>query len=210
MADEETGKRIARRNRRLLTRELRRCGLWAPIGAKMTTTPAATAPAATTVAATTEEGKAVEKKREVRLFRALEDVLQRQVLSEEEVRSAVASAIRLQAGRYNALSLGDGDGRDDEASSAAAIGDKAKTTASTASSVTSSATTSSTTSAASSRPRLVLSHWALDTALSAILKGSAPRLGRPAARTKEEISAMVTDKHERALIPNVISPQVTN
>ena len=33
-------------------------------------------------------------------------------------------------------------------------------------------------------------------------------LGTPAAlRTKEEISAMVTDKHERALIPNVIVPQ---
>ena len=28
-----------------------------------------------------------------------------------------------------------------------------------------------------------------------------------ALRTKEEISAMVTDKHERALIPNVIVPQ---
>ena len=33
-------------------------------------------------------------------------------------------------------------------------------------------------------PRLKLSYWALDTALSAVFKGPNPRLGRPSARTK--------------------------
>ena len=33
-------------------------------------------------------------------------------------------------------------------------------------------------------PRLRLSYWALDTALSAVFKGPNPRLGRPSARTK--------------------------
>lgn len=59
----------------------------------------------------------------------------------------------------------------------------------------------------SSDPQLVLSQWALDTAFSTVLKTPTPRLGRPAARSKQDISTLVTDKHERSLIGNVISPQ---
>lgn len=55
--------------------------------------------------------------------------------------------------------------------------------------------------------QIVLSQWALDTAFSAALKVPTPRLGRPAARPKDEIAALVTDKHEKSLIGNVISPQ---
>jgi hypothetical protein len=55
--------------------------------------------------------------------------------------------------------------------------------------------------------QIVLSQWALDTAFSAALRVPTPRLGRPAARSKEEITSLVTDKHEKSLIGNVISPQ---
>jgi hypothetical protein len=74
------------------------------------------------------------------------------------------------------------------------------TTASTASSTTVDAGTTT------SR-QIVLSQWALDTAFSAALRVPTPRLGRPAARSKEEITSLVTDKHEKSLIGNVISPQ---
>jgi hypothetical protein len=59
----------------------------------------------------------------------------------------------------------------------------------------------------STSKQIVLSQWALDTAFSAALRVPTPRLGRPAARSKEEIAALVTDKHEKSLIGNVISPQ---
>lgn len=80
-----------------------------------------------------------------------------------------------------------------------------------------------------SPPPLVLSTWALDTAISAILKVPSPRLGtisialiicdelahqvflcrsgRITARSKEEIGNLAADKHEKALAGNVISPQ---
>ena len=40
-------------------------------------------------------------------------------------------------------------------------------------------------------PRLRLSYWALDTALSAVFKGPNPRLGRPSARTKVNMTVPV-------------------
>jgi hypothetical protein len=78
------------------------------------------------------------------------------------------------------------------------------TTASTASSTPSSTTVDTTTG---NSKQIVLSQWALDTAFSAALRVPTPRLGRPAARSKEEITSLVTDKHEKSLIGNVISPQ---
>jgi SpoVK/Ycf46/Vps4 family AAA+-type ATPase len=54
---------------------------------------------------------------------------------------------------------------------------------------------------------LCISHWGLDIALSSILKSSIPRLGRPIARTKDDIQNLQLDKHEKSLLSNVVSPQ---
>jgi hypothetical protein len=55
---------------------------------------------------------------------------------------------------------------------------------------------------------VVLSQWALDSALSAALQLPSPRMGRLAAsRTPEQLAALAADKYERALLANVISPQ---
>ena len=46
---------------------------------------------------------------------------------------------------------------------------------------------------------LILSSWALDSAFSTVVKAPSPRLGKPITRSKEEISALAVDKHEKAL-----------
>jgi hypothetical protein len=79
------------------------------------------------------------------------------------------------------------------------------TVSTTTTTTTPSSTTVDTTTGNSKQ--IVLSQWALDTAFSAALRVPTPRLGRPAARSKEEITSLVTDKHEKSLIGNVISPQ---
>ena len=61
--------------------------------------------------------------------------------------------------------------------------------------------------AASTDQPLVLTLWSLDIAFNMFSKYSLPRIGKPASRTRDEISAMITDKHERSLIGNVITPQ---
>ncbi len=61
--------------------------------------------------------------------------------------------------------------------------------------------------AASTDHPLVLTLWSLDIAFNMFSKHSLPRIGKPASRTRDEISAMITDKHERSLIGNVITPQ---
>jgi len=117
----------------------------------------------------------------------LEDILRKEILSKEQVRKALLSALKLEAGRYNVHSklnkLGvvveDGGGSD-------AVKIKRK---------------------GIKKEKLRLSLWSLDTALSSFLKNTTPRFGKLVARSKDEISAMVTDKHERALITNVITPQ---
>jgi len=70
-----------------------------------------------------------------------------------------------------------------------------------------STTTSTSTSTSTNKAQIVLSQWALDTAFSTILKVPTPRMGRPAVRKIDEILSMVTDKHEKSLVGNVISPQ---
>jgi hypothetical protein len=172
MADEETGNRIAKANRKLLARELRHWGLWS-------------------------EG---ESEYDSKLLRSLDDALQKQVLSEQEVHSVVTSAVKLQAGRLNVFNDGHG-------TAATPTRDLAPESASSSSSSQDTVAPDGATRVGRVRP-FELTHWALDSALSGILKGPNPRLGRPSARSKEDIAAMVTDKHERALIPNVISPQV--
>ncbi len=67
--------------------------------------------------------------------------------------------------------------------------------------------TTSTSSTSTNRAQIILSQWALDTAFSTILKLPTPRMGRPAVRKIDEILSMVTDKHEKSLVGNVISPQ---
>lgn len=64
-----------------------------------------------------------------------------------------------------------------------------------------------TTSHNNNNNKMELTLWAIDTALSSVLKVTSPRLGKPVARSKEEISNIAMDKHERALVSNVISPQ---
>lgn len=61
--------------------------------------------------------------------------------------------------------------------------------------------------ASASSPELILSVWSLDAALNMVLKAPMPILGRPSSRSKDEINAMISDKHERALIGNIITPQ---
>jgi hypothetical protein len=82
----------------------------------------------------------------------------------------------------------------------------AEATVSTTTTPTAPSSTTVDTTTGSSK-QIVLSQWALDTAFSAALRVPTPRLGRPAARSKEEITSLVTDKHEKSLIGNVISPQ---
>jgi hypothetical protein len=96
-----------------------------------------------------------------------------------------------------------------EQSAAAGTAPSDVTAEPTASTTTTTTTPSSTTvdTTAGTSKQIVLSQWALDTAFSAALRVPTPRLGRPAARSKEEITSLVTDKHEKSLIGNVISPQ---
>ena len=55
---------------------------------------------------------------------------------------------------------------------------------------------------------IVLSHWVLDTVFSSAIGVSAPRLGKPMVRTKEEIANLAAnDKYEKSLVGNIISPQ---
>jgi hypothetical protein len=56
---------------------------------------------------------------------------------------------------------------------------------------------------------LQISAYALEVAIAQVCKGIIPRIGRPMGRTKEEVASLAQDKHERALVANVISPQVS-
>jgi SpoVK/Ycf46/Vps4 family AAA+-type ATPase len=52
-----------------------------------------------------------------------------------------------------------------------------------------------------------LSLWALEMGLSAVVPSLVPRLGKPVARTREDVNNLAVDKHEKALVANVIAPQ---
>lgn len=52
----------------------------------------------------------------------------------------------------------------------------------------------------------LLSLEGLETALGMVCKTSVPRPGNPISRTKEEVTALAQNRHEHALVPNVISP----
>ena len=47
---------------------------------------------------------------------------------------------------------------------------------------------------------------ALETGLAMVCKASVPRPGTPVSRTKEEVTALAQNRHEHALVSNVISP----
>jgi hypothetical protein len=152
-----------------------------------------------------------------KVLRALDDVLQKQLLSEAEVKSAVSLAVRLQAGRYDptpplyippsvtverggeVYKEGDsvavaGGGEElvsgEIASESASESENDSVSSSLPTPATPTVTTTSTTTHSPSTPlttpksKLYLSHWAIDTALSAIIKGPSPRLGKPSARSK--------------------------
>ncbi|CAN0032033.1 unnamed protein product [Scytosiphon promiscuus] len=56
--------------------------------------------------------------------------------------------------------------------------------------------------------RLVISRHSMETALGAVCKAHVPRPGQPVGRTREEVTALVqNDRHEQALISNVILPK---
>ena len=135
------------------------------------------------------------------------------MLSDDEARRAVASAVRLQAGiqRFDTdpvsllyvppfvtVHLSDraqtmpatlieehsvDDGNESQANSSAQSAEGEELHQSPLSESPSSVATASVSVPVKS-PRLRLSYWALDTALSAVFKGPNPRLGRPSARTK--------------------------
>ena len=52
----------------------------------------------------------------------------------------------------------------------------------------------------------VVSGGALETALRLVLRAAGAASGLPAGRSREELAALAADKHERALVSNVISP----
>ena len=156
------------------------------------------------------------------LSRSLTLSISLQVLSDDEARRAVASAVRLQAGiqRFDTdptsplyvppfvtVHLSDSvqtvsdtiseehsvdgvHGSEDCSSSQSAEGEQVNLP-SISSSPSSVATATATAMAPVKSPRLRLSYWALDTALSAVFKGPNPRLGRPSARTKVNMTVPV-------------------
>lgn len=132
-----------------------------------------------------------------------------QVMSKEEVRQALRFALQLQAGKHSILPPANANTAlrtESTSDSAAPLADvTASPTPRTSAAVD--VATSTTPLSSDGDDQLVLSQWALDTAFSTVLKTPTPRLGRPAARSKDDISSLVTDKHERSLIGNVISPQ---
>ena len=52
-----------------------------------------------------------------------------------------------------------------------------------------------------------LQHWALDLAISNIMKLSVSHFGRPVAHSKSELMNRNFDKYEKALVDNIIAPQ---
>jgi hypothetical protein len=139
-----------------------------------------------------------------------------QVLSEDEARKAVAAAIRLQAGRYDATPLyippsvtillptppptaaatatastsSDTDAADSDTDAEthsetdADLTPHTELAAYTGADVSAVSGPSIPDKVTPKNPKLRLTYWSLDTALSAIFKGPNPRLGRPSARTK--------------------------
>jgi hypothetical protein len=114
-----------------------------------------------------------------KILDGLEHILSKQIISRDQVREIIALALKFQAGRFSPMTmLTNGD-----------------------------VTTSS--PIVSFRPvwPMTITAWSMDMALSSILKTPNPTIGRPAARSKESIANLSSDKYEKALIENVISPQ---
>jgi hypothetical protein len=61
--------------------------------------------------------------------------------------------------------------------------------------------------AAEGGPYFIVSLGALETALAMVCKTSVPRPGMPVLRTKEEVAGLAQNRHEHALVANVIMPQ---
>ncbi len=125
---------------------------------------------------------------------ALTPLLEREVLSPANVSTALTNALRLQASTFDplstAVSTADDTGASTEVHVTTAIGDQVVPQ-----------------SPQQSSSQLVLSHWALDTAFNGVLKYPAARSGRVVPRSMEDISALAADKHEKALLGNIILPQ---
>lgn len=127
-------------------------------------------------------------------IKALNDILRRQLLSRDEIKKALRIALKLQAGRYALVP---------STTSASSI----SISSTTPSVDTTAEVTNEHVGSISVLNPIVLSHWALDTAFCTIMKVPYPRLGKPISRDKDELATMQLDKHEKALIGNVISPQ---
>lgn len=133
-------------------------------------------------------------------------VLPLQVLGRDEVKQALRSALQFQAGKYSAIKTTSAAvvAPPPQPATTGFVSTDADATSTTTSSPVDAAPGTMTTAAST---QIVLSQWALDTAFCTALKVPAPRLGRPAARSISDILALVTDKHEKSLVGNVISPQ---
>ena len=137
-----------------------------------------------------------------RLLDELDDLLRCQVLSRDQVRETILLAIKLQAGKASLGQVAQMDVSEIDESAAAGRGDLVDFLDRSQRQPTD-----------AKEPRrgrskqLELSLWAVDTALSSAIKVSTPRLGKPLARSKEEILALPLERSEKALIQNVISPQ---
>mmetsp|Transcript_44052 Transcript_44052/g.76789 ORF Transcript_44052/g.76789 Transcript_44052/m.76789 type:complete len:959 (-) Transcript_44052:35-2911(-) len=181
-----------------------------------------------------QELKKNKLKHSVGAVQALEPLLRRQLLSREEVRQSLRFALQLQAGKYSTSTgvtentsisstsdsttggdsntgAGESEGKSNETSTdrLTSIGTNTDTSSISSSPLSSTSFTTTTTTPATTtnKAQIVLSRWALDTAFSTILKVPTPRMGRPAVRKIDDILSMVTDKHEKSLVGNVISPQ---
>ena len=185
----EQARRICRANRRVLTEELTHCKMTLPGGVDV---------------ALHNEG--------------VVELLGRQLLTKEDIRKALSVALKMQLGRDSYVSTGSGRG-----------GSSSSTLSSSSSSNNNVESISVGQLAGSSglvdaeedevadvdeSPKLLeLSIWALESGLCATISPllthavSLTRVSRMRTLTRDEVTLLAQDKHERGLVNNIILPQ---
>lgn len=107
-----------------------------------------------------------------------EDTLRRQLLSKEEVRRAVGEAIKIQAGNLDIRTTGNSTANNATISELNNPLSSAVETAEPQKAAKSKKSQSHSSGVQVNPPPLVLSAWALDTAISAVMRVPTPRLGQ--------------------------------
>ena len=126
-------------------------------------------------------------------LRALSDVLRRQLLSRDEVKQALAMALRLQAGRQVLLPSPSTTSNDslkamDTTPSSVMEGSNDSTSSSALSNIVEEVVDDNVSSSGLESPKrvqlvpIVLSYWSLDSAFCSLLKVPSSRLGKPVIR----------------------------